>query len=170
LKKVYKSKFVNVYLENFSFKKKKFKNFHKVFLNNSVMAIIINIDKQILLTKEYRRGVKKIVYGFPGGHINFNEKPLQAVKREIKEETGLTCKKLKKILTYVKDSTYFCGRDYLFYTHFNDRDYAKKLNKSKEIDSLLWVSINQFKRILKSPNNSSGFLACGYHFLRKKKF
>ena len=47
---VYNNKFVKVYKENFFYKKKKVKNFHRVFLNNAVMAIVINPNKEILLT------------------------------------------------------------------------------------------------------------------------
>jgi len=169
LRHVYKSKFVNVYLENFIYKKKKFNNFHKIFLNNSVMAIITNNDDKILLTQEYRRGVKKIMYSFPGGHMNNKENPINAVKREVKEETGLVCTKWKKILAYVKDTTYLCGRDYLFTAETKISYNKKNLKKSKEIHKLIWVSRKQFKKILKNPNNSSGFLACAYYFLNNIK-
>lgn len=169
MKKVYKSKFVNVYLENFAYKKNKYYNFHKIFLNNAVMAIITDDNNKILLTQEYRRGVKKIIYGFPGGHIKSNENPLDAIKREVKEETGLYCSKWKKILTYVKDTTYYCGRDHLFTAKIEDCKYEVNCKKSKEILNLTWVTFKQFKKILKSKYNSSGFLACGFYFLNNKK-
>lgn len=167
LRKVYKSNFVNVYKENFCYKQKKFKDFHKVFLNNAVMAIITNLDNKILLTQEYRRGVKRVLYGFPGGHMNKNENPIQAIKREVQEETGLICTKWKKIFTYVKDTTYFCGRDYLFTAKLNNQN---KIIKSKEIESLSWVTTKKFEQILKNPNNSAGFLASGHYFMRNKSF
>lgn len=170
MKKIYKSKFVNIFLEDFCYKKKKFKNFHKVFLNNAVMAIITNMDNQILLTQEYRRGVKSVVYGFPGGHMSQKETPLQAIKREVKEETGLNCKKWKRILTYVKDSTYFCGRDYLFYAKYPYKNFKNKVFKCNEIENLSWVSIDKFRNILINANNSAGFLASGYYFLEKIYF
>ena len=169
MKKIYNSKFVKLYIENFSYKKKKYKDFHRVFLNNAVMAIIINNNNQILLTKEYRRGVKRVVYGFPGGHMNYKESPLNAIKREVKEETGITCTNWKKTLTYVKDTTYFCGKDYLFYAKYDDTNNQNEIKKSNEIESLKWVSVKKFNKVLKNSNNSAGFLACGYHFLKEKK-
>lgn len=166
MKTVYKSKYINVYKENFFYKKKFFENFHKVFLNNAVTAIITNLDNKILLTEEYRRGVKRVLYGFPGGHMKKKENPIQAIKREVKEEVGLTCKGWKKILTYVKDTTYFCGRDYLFTAKVKNKN---NLVKSEEIERLSWVSIKKFEKILKNPYNSAGFLASGHYFMRKVK-
>jgi 8-oxo-dGTP pyrophosphatase MutT (NUDIX family) len=162
---VYNNKFVKVYKENFFYKKKKVKNFHRVFLNNAVMAIVINPNKEILLTKEYRRGVKKIMYGFPGGHINKKENPLAAIKREVFEETGLRCGSWKKILTYVKDTTYFCGRDYLFVCRALRLKNLK--NQSGEIENLFWVNISTFEKILKNKDNSAGFIASSLFFLKK---
>ncbi len=163
---VYNNKFVKVYKENFFYKKKKFKNFHHVFLNNAVMAIVINPNKEILLTKEYRRGVKKTMYGFPGGHINKNENPSVAIKREVFEETGLRCARWKRILTYVKDTTYFCGRDYLFVCRALGFKNLKK--QSGEIENLVWVNIATFEKILGNKDNSAGFIASGLFFLKKK--
>jgi 8-oxo-dGTP diphosphatase len=54
----------------------------------TVAAIIKNAEGEILLT---RRNVEpfKGQWCLPGGHIDKNEKALEAVVREVKEETGL---------------------------------------------------------------------------------
>lgn len=53
----------------------------------SVAAIIINENDEVLLLDHVLRS--RSSWGFPGGFINRNEQPENAVKREIKEETGL---------------------------------------------------------------------------------
>jgi len=68
------------------------------------MTIITNINNQILLTQQYWRSFKKVLYGFPGGYIKKNETPHQAIMRKVNESTSLTVKKLEKILTYVKNT------------------------------------------------------------------
>ena len=64
MKKVYDSQYVKVYLENFKYKNKKIKKFHKVVFNSFAMVILENSKNEILITKEYRRGLKKIIFGF----------------------------------------------------------------------------------------------------------
>lgn len=44
---------------------------------------------RILLERQYRRGVDDFVYELPAGWINDGEKPIDAAKRELQEETGL---------------------------------------------------------------------------------
>ena len=56
--------------------------------------IICVKNKKILLTKEFRIGLKKYTWGLPGGFIDKNENQLKSAKRELLEETGLEAKKL----------------------------------------------------------------------------
>ena len=48
-----------------------------------VKALIINSNKEILL------GKSDISYQFPGGHLEDNESLIEALKREVLEETGI---------------------------------------------------------------------------------
>ena len=67
--------YIKVYKENFSNRYLKKKNFHKIILQDSAMVILKNKKNEILFLNEYRRGIKKKSLGFPGGHIEKNEKP-----------------------------------------------------------------------------------------------
>ena len=52
-------------------------------VSTRVKALIINSDKEILL------GKSDISYQFPGGHLEDNESLIEALKREVLEETGI---------------------------------------------------------------------------------
>ena len=61
-------------------------NLSELEINNivtRVKALIINSNNQILLGHSYCE------YQFPGGHVENNEGFADALKRELKEETGL---------------------------------------------------------------------------------
>lgn len=50
---------------------------------------IITDNGKILLVKRGKHGKFQEYWALPGGHIDWNEKSENAVKREVKEETGL---------------------------------------------------------------------------------
>jgi len=55
--------------------------------NTTVAAVIVSHNKY-LLVEEYENGKK--VYNQPSGHLEANENLIDAIKREMIEETGLT--------------------------------------------------------------------------------
>lgn len=155
MKKIYSSPFVKLYSEDFKYKNKFYKNFHKIILNNAAVVILTNKNK-VLLTFEYRRGVKKTLPGLPGGHIKKNEKPLKAVKRELLEEFNIKGKNWKLLFSYVNSATYNCGFEYIFTADLNSD--LKFLKKSYEIENFKWVTKKELKKIITSQKN----LPCGF--------
>ncbi len=95
-----------------------------------VNSIIINKKGEVLLNK------KTFDYpSFPGGYwalfggkIEKEEKPLEAIIREIKEELGITLsfKFLKKINFNIKELEII---DYIFYAEFNEEILNIHLNE-----------------------------------------
>lgn len=54
------------------------------------VLVIAHMDNNILIEKQYRRGVDDFVYELPAGWVDKNETLEQAAIRELKEETGYT--------------------------------------------------------------------------------
>lgn len=59
----------------------------------AIDAIIIK-DRKLLLVKRGENPGKGL-WAFPGGHVDFNETLEETVRREVKEETGLTAKNIR---------------------------------------------------------------------------
>ncbi len=67
------------------------KIFEKIKRQNTAMVLPITRDGKIIITYQQQPG-KKPFLGLVGGRIDRNETPLQAVKRELLEETGYQAK------------------------------------------------------------------------------
>lgn len=59
----------------------------------SVAAVVFNENDEVLLLDHVLR--PQPGWAIPGGFMNFGEQPIEAIKREICEETGLNLKKLE---------------------------------------------------------------------------
>ena len=61
-----------------------------VELPTAVVAMAITANQQVILVRQYRHPVKQTILELPGGFIDADEQPQQAILRELQEETGYT--------------------------------------------------------------------------------
>ena len=87
---LYSGNFLEILKETYRLPNENIVNKEKVIKNggkNSVIVIAINQDKEYIITFQNRIN-DKIIAEFPSGYIENNEEPIEAAKRELKEETG----------------------------------------------------------------------------------
>ncbi|PIN78605.1 hypothetical protein COV16_05765 [Candidatus Woesearchaeota archaeon CG10_big_fil_rev_8_21_14_0_10_34_8] len=110
-----------------------------------VKAIIQQDNKILLMKRSSKYEHLEDAWDVPGGRINFGEEPLEGLKREIQEETGLELNQVNKILdtsTVFKDNTkhivritYFCSV----------KQGTAKI--SNEHTNLTWIPITQLNQL-----------------------
>jgi ADP-ribose pyrophosphatase len=76
-------------------------------INRSVVrhagsAVMMAVDdkKRVLLVRQYRLPAEKYLWELPAGKLDEGEKPLQAAKRELAEETGYSARTWKKLSSF----------------------------------------------------------------------
>lgn len=78
-----------------------------VLEKNPVVAILpINKISEVIVVEQYRPAVNQITIDLPGGGVNVhkNEKPFEAARRELKEETGYEAAKIYFLGKFYADS------------------------------------------------------------------
>lgn len=76
-----------------------------VLERGEIVAILpITSRNEIVVVEQYRPAVNKITIDIPGGGVNSKESPLEAAKRELREETGITAGKIFKLGIFYPDS------------------------------------------------------------------
>src|SRR4030042_6308571 len=68
-------------------------------VEHSEVIVVVAIDEKdnVLLVRQYRTPIKKELLEIPAGGIDNSEKPEEAVRREMQEETGFLPQKLVRL-------------------------------------------------------------------------
>ncbi|MDY0118464.1 MAG: NUDIX domain-containing protein [Erysipelotrichaceae bacterium] len=101
------------------------KDYRKVYTN---MCMVYNENGEILVELRLKGDWPGLT--FPGGHIEDGEDPLNAVKREVKEETGLTISDVEFVDEFV-----WCNdekNEYDIALLYRTKNYHGKLESSPE--------------------------------------
>jgi ADP-ribose pyrophosphatase YjhB (NUDIX family) len=118
-------------------------------MHYSVGALIEKDEKYLLID----RNVPPYGFACPAGHVDENETEEEAIKREVKEETGLTIESLRLIEEEELDWNW-CGKGitvhhwYVFECKVNGN-----LNGNKsETKSVNWYSKDEIKKLKLEPS------------------
>jgi ADP-ribose pyrophosphatase len=71
-------------------------NYEYVYFENGRPACVLALtrDNKVVLTKQYRHPLRKIIVNLPGGAVEEGEDVFRAAQREFEEETGFTVERL----------------------------------------------------------------------------
>ena len=76
------------------------KNYFTIKMSDSSVILPITPDNKILIIKQYRESLDDFSLELPAGFIDKHEKPIDAAKRELLEETGYSATDLKHLTRY----------------------------------------------------------------------
>ena len=71
---------------------------HEVVRHPGAVAIIaLDDDGRILLVRQYRTALERVTVEVPAGKLDAGEDPIEAVARELSEETGYAAAKIRRL-------------------------------------------------------------------------
>lgn len=114
-------------------------NGHQLWNNpKAAVTAILHKDGQLLCSK---RGVEphKDKYDLPGGFVNYGERAIDAIKRELLEETGLELKDAKLIDSYTHqylEHTSVC--DLIFLVN----EWGGDMSAQDDVAELKWLPVS----------------------------
>lgn len=122
------------------------KSIGKVNFREAVRAVVIKNNKILMVNSKNKD------YKFPGGGVKKNEDKIEALKREVEEETGYICSNVKDIIGIVteksKDRYYhnklFKMISYYYIVEISDIQKEQKLDDyEKKLEFRpVWININ----------------------------
>lgn len=166
--KLYEGKIINLRIDTVELPEKKYSKREIVEHPGGVGIVTITDDNCLILVRQYRKAVNRVLLEIPAGKLEINEEPRETAIRELKEETGYEAKNLKYLLEFYTSPGYTTEKIYLFMASsliegdkdLDDGEYCevekysideliKMIDRGEIIDSKTIIGINLAKDYLK---------------------
>ena len=148
--KVHSGVIFDTYQDQISINDRAKKEWSYIKVQPGVCILPIDVRDNIYLVKEYRYPIKSYNFGLIGGGIEKQETPLEAAKRELKEEAGIVAKDFIDLgkMTIAPSceehyNTHFLARDLSFTENDLESDEDIQLFSIPLLEAIKWVEENK---------------------------
>ncbi|MBL0146794.1 MAG: NUDIX hydrolase [Chitinophagaceae bacterium] len=121
--------------------------YYVVELPLTVCAVALTEDGNVIMVKQYRHPIEEVIYELPGGFVDENEKPEDAIHRELPEETGYTFKDAQHLGKVAANPGVLNNYTELFLLSGGTKTTTQKLDANEEIEIEL-MPLEQVKQML----------------------
>ncbi|MEF9991114.1 MAG: NUDIX hydrolase [Romboutsia sp.] len=80
----------------------------------AVGIVAITDDNKVLLVKQFRKPIEKIIWEIPAGKLELGENPKDCAVRELKEETGYSARNVKLIHKFYTSAGFSNQKVYIY--------------------------------------------------------
>lgn len=109
-----------------------------------INIIALTPDREIVLVEQYRHGIDEVTLEIPGGMVDHGEKPIEAAKRELAEETGFTSDSWELIGKSSSNPAFLTNFTHLYLVENCTKTEDQHTEGTEDID----VHITELKRFL----------------------
>lgn len=143
---------------------------HRSIVRHPGSAVMMAVDDRdrILLVKQFRLPAERDMWELPAGRIDPGETPLQAAKRELREETGYSAKKWTKLAMFWASPGYVDEKMNLFLA--TDLTEGAPANMEDERIEIRWFTKKEMQQAVRAGKILDGKTLIGYFmWLDQKK-
>ncbi|MEO6671000.1 MAG: NUDIX hydrolase [Ferruginibacter sp.] len=143
-----------------------------VELPRGAAAMAITEHDEVILVNQYRHPVNEMMIEIPGGFIDANEKPEDAIKRELLEETGYSFSTIHLLGTTTLNPGVLNNITYMFLAIGGVKIADQNLDANEEIEIILKPLEEVKAMLMRNEIKQSMHALCmfyGFEFLSSNK-
>lgn len=111
--------------------------YYVVELPTSACAVALTEENEVILIKQYRYPLNETLLEIPGGFIDAGEKPMQAIERELLEETGYSFSSVHYLGITAANPGLLDNITYMFIALGGKKTATQSLDANEEIEIVL---------------------------------
>jgi ADP-ribose pyrophosphatase len=78
------------------------------------IVVAVTPDGRVILERSYKHGPRRVATSLPAGYLEEGEAPLEAARRELREETGYEADEWKALGSFTVDGNYGVSTEHAF--------------------------------------------------------
>ena len=132
----------------------------------SAVMMAMDDKKRILLVRQYRLPAGDYMWELPAGKVDSGEKPMQAAKRELAEETGYKARKWTKLVSFFASPGYVQERMTIFLA--TDLAAGEATPMDDEQIETRWFKRKEVAQMIRDGKIQDGKTIIGYYLATDK--
>lgn len=112
--KIYTGKIISLRVDTVEVERQGYQKREIVEHGGAVGIVAINENNEIVLIKQFRKAIEKVIWELPSGKLEVGENPKECAIRELKEETGHNAQHLKLIHKFFTSSEFSNQKIYIY--------------------------------------------------------
>lgn len=156
-------------LTYFNDKDKKTIHREHVLAGDAAVVLAINENNEVLMVKEPRTPIGKVILALPAGMVEEGEKPEDGALRELEEETGYRAKSIRK-LRHIYPSVGYSNERTMIYLARDLVRTQRHLDETEDIE-VIKVPLEKLKTMLDNNEiiTASTTIALMHYFMYEDK-
>ena len=163
IRKIYKNRWLNLEEHRIITTDNKKGIYGILDYGDGVTVLPIDNDDNVYLIREYKYAIKKFTYQLPSGSVDKGEKPIQAAKRELLEETGFKAREWAFLGTTNPFPTNITTTVFLYFA----TGFKRIANPERGIELHKFSMKRVEKMVLENKITHSGSLVCLLKYLSR---
>lgn len=135
---------------------------------NAVIILPITEDNQVIMVQEPRPAIHKIILSLPAGLIDEGEKPENAARRELEEETGFLAEDIQLLRTYYSSIGYSDEKIFIYLAK-NMKKTQQHLDEDEDIQVIAIPLAELEQMVEKNEIEDASTVIAVMHYLLYKK-